>query len=168
MLDRPYNVLFICRHNTARSQMAEALLRSVSKRRFIAYSAGTEPATSIHPLTLETVRNAGLPIDDLAPKGVELFCGADAPPLDFAFTMCDDMEQCPAALTGGPLRAHWPFPDPLQASGTHAQQAAVFAEVFRMIRRRVELFVELPVERLGRLALQRHMDGIGQDAAALS
>lgn len=167
MLERPYNVLFICRHNTARSQMAQALLNAVARRRFVAWSAGTEPAQDIHPLTLETIRNAGLRTDDLAPKGIELFMGDDAPVLDFAFTMCEGAEQCPTALTGQPVRAHWPFPDPLTAQGSHVEQAAEFADIFRMIRRRIELFVELPVERLDRLTLQRHVDGIGIQPAHL-
>ncbi|MBR9973591.1 arsenate reductase ArsC [Magnetospirillum sulfuroxidans] len=167
MLDNPFNVLFICRHNTARSQMAEALLSSISRRRFIAYSAGIEPRAEIHPLTLETIRNAGLRTDGLTPKGTEMFRGPEAPALDFAFTLCDGNESCPSALAGAPMLAHWPFPDPLEAEGTHAEKAAVFAEVFRMIRRRLELFVELPMERLDRLTLQRHVDGIGQSPSGV-
>lgn len=167
MLDNPFNVLFICRHNTARSQMAEALLSSIGRRRFIAYSAGIAPAAQIHPLTLETIRNAGLRTDDLAPKGLEMFSGAEAPALDFVFSLCEGDEVCAPALRGAPMQAHWPFPDPLGADGTHAEKAAVFAEIFRMIRRRLELFVELPMERLDRLTLQRHVDGIGQSPSGV-
>ena len=163
MLGKPFNVLFICRHNTARSQMAEALLTAISRRRFVAYSAGIEPAAEIHPLTLETIRNAGLRTEGLAAKGLEQFAAADAPPLDFVFTLNEEDEACPVSLAGASMRAHWPFPDPVRAEGSHAEQAVVFADVFRMIRRRLELFVELPVERLDRLALQSKVDGIGQE-----
>lgn len=162
MRDTPYTVLFVCRHNAARSQMAEALLGAVGRRRFQPFSAGFEPAADLHPLTLETIRNAGLRTDGLAPKPVGRFTAADAPPLDFAFTLCEEAEACSLPLPGTPMRAHWPFPDPLQGSGGHAEQAAGFADVFRMIRRRLELFVELPMERLDRLTLQHRVDGIGR------
>lgn len=162
MVEKPFHVLFICRQNSARSQMAQVLLSQLGRRRFVAYSAGTEPAAEVHPLTLETIRNAGLRADDLSPKGLELFTGPDAPALDFAFTVCDDGTVPALPLAGSPLIAEWPFPDPTVVPGSHAEQSAAFADTFRMIRRRVELFVELPVERLDRLALQAHVDHIGR------
>lgn len=163
MQDKPFNVLFICRHNSARSLMAEALLAGLGRRRFAAYSAGFEPATDVHPLTLETIRNAGLRDDGLAAKGLERFTAADAPTMDFVFVLNEEDETLPTDVGAAAMRAHWPFPDPLATGGSHAEQAAAFADVFRMIRRRIDLFVELPVERLDRLALQRRVDGIGQD-----
>ena len=162
MRAKVFTVLFICRHNAVRSQMAEVLLRSVGRRRFAVYSAGTEPAAALHPLTLETIRNAGLRADGLAPKGLERFVGSDGPALHFAVTLCEDSGRCRAPLAGRPMRAHWPFPDPTLATGGPAERAAIFAETFRMIRGRLELFAELPVEGLDRLTLQRRMDELGR------
>lgn len=161
MSDKLFNVLFVCRQNSARSQMAEALLNSMAKRRFRAHSAGLEPADEINPLTLETIRNAGLPTDGMHPKGLDSFARAEAPRMDFIFLVCEDVPPGAAALPGAPMVAEWPIPDPTLAEGTHAERSAVFAEAFKMIRRRVELFVELPVAGLDHLTLQRHVDRIG-------
>lgn len=164
MSDKTFTVLFICHQNSARSQMAEALLNAMAKRRFHAYSAGLEPAREVHPLTLEAIRNAGLPVKDLCPKGLEAFTGAGAPRMDFVFMVCDDLASCATDLPGHPMVAQWPIPDPTVVEGSHAEKAAAFAETFKMIRRRVELFVELPVIGLDHLTLQRHMDEIGATA----
>lgn len=161
MSEKTFNVLFVCRQNSARSQMAEALLNAMAKRRFHAYSAGLEPAEAVHPLTLEAIRNAGLPVKDLHPKGLDAFTGPDAPRMDFVFMVCEDLNSCAAALPGHPMVAQWPIPDPTEAEGSHAERAAAFAEAFKMTRRRVELFVELPVIGLDHLTLQRHVDQIG-------
>ncbi|MCR6633189.1 MAG: arsenate reductase ArsC [Magnetospirillum sp.] len=158
-----FNVLFVCRQNAARSQMAQTLLQSLGKRRFQAHSAGSEPAAEVHPLTLETIRNAGLPTTGLHPKGLEIFATAEAPRMDFVFTVCDELSGCVLPILGRPVTAHWPIPDPLEARGSHAEKAAVFAEAFKMMRRRIELFVELPLAGLDRLTMQRHLDEIGLD-----
>lgn len=156
-----FTVLFVCRQNAARSQMAQALLQTLGRRRFLALSAGTDPAADIHPLTLETIRNAGLPTTGLHPKGLGTFATVDAPRLDFVFTVCDELAGCALPILGRPVTAHWPIPDPAPARGSHAERATAFAEAFKMMRRRIELFVELPLTSLDRLSMQRHLDLIG-------
>lgn len=160
-MDTTYNVLFVCRQNAARSQMAQALLHALGRRRFVANSAGIDPAAEIHPLTLETIRNAGLSTAGLHPKGLDGFASAEAPPLDFVFTVCDDLSDCVLPLLGRPVTAHWPIPDPVPARGSHAEKSAIFAETFKLMRRRIELFVELPLAGLDRLTMQRRLDQIG-------
>lgn len=160
-MTQPFNVLFVCRQNAARSQMAQVLLTALGRRRFVAYSAGTEPAADIHPLTLETIRNAGFPTSGLYPKGLAEFATAESPRLDFVFTVCDELEGCVLPILGRPVTAHWPIPDPVPARGSHAEVAAVFADSFRLMRRRIELFVELPLAGLDRLTMQQHLDRIG-------
>lgn len=156
-----YNVLFVCHQNAARSQMAQVLLDVLGRRRFLAQSAGTEPAAEIHPLTLETIRNAGLSTVGLYPKGLDFYAGAEAPRQDFVFTVCDDLSDCALLLLGRPVTAHRPIPDPVPVRGSHAEKAAAFAEAFKLMRRRVELFVELPLAGLDRLTMQRRLDQIG-------
>lgn len=159
MADKVFNVLFICRHNDAVSLMAEALLTMLGKHHFMVYSAGTEPAEVINPLAMEAIRNAGLPTEGLQVKGLD--CYADAPLMDFVFTVGDGMAAGPLPILGHPMAAHWPIIDPTKVTGSHAEQAAAFAESFKMICRRIELFVELPLSSLDRLALQRSVDEIG-------
>lgn len=156
-----FTALFVCRQNAARSQMAQVLLQTLGRRRFNACSAGTEPSADLHPLTLETIRNAGLPTTGLFPKGLEVFATAEAPRPDFVFTVCDELAGCVLPILGRPVTAHWPIPDPATAQGSHAERAAVFADAFKMLRRRIELFVELPLTSLDRLSMQRHLDRIG-------
>ncbi len=161
-MSTPFHVLFVCRQNAARSQMAQVLLTALGRRRFVAHSAGTEPAAEIHPLTLETIRNAGLPCAGLYPKGLGEFATAEAPRLDFVFTVCDELADCVLPILGRPVTAHWPIPDPVPVRGSHAEMAAAFADSLRLMRRRVELFVELPLAGLDRLTMQRHLDRIGE------
>jgi arsenate reductase (thioredoxin) len=161
MPDKSFNVLFICRQNSARSQMAETLLNFLGKPRLRAFSAGLEPAGELHPLTLETIRNSGLSARDLRPKGLEAFAGPEAPRMDFVFLICEEADPDLSALPGHPMVAHWPIPDPNEVQGSHAEMSAAFAETFAMIRRRVELFVELPVTGLDHLTLQQHVNNIG-------
>ena len=132
--------------------------------RFRAYSAGARPAGQPHPLTLRTLHLAGLPTAGLASKGWDLFAGADAPRMDFVFTLCDAAagETCPA-WPGQPVTAHWGFPDPAAALGGEAEQLATFAELFRQIDRRVSLFCALPLDALDRLATTRAVAGLGRD-----
>lgn len=162
-MDATYNVLFVCRHNAGRSQMAQVLLNSLGRRRFVAHSAGTEPAEELHPLTAETIRNAGLSLQGLHPKGIEVFANPAAPRMDFVFTVCDDLRGCVLPLMGRPVTAHWPIPDPMPGRGSHAEKSAAFAEAFKLMRRRVELFVELPIAGLDRLTMQSRLDRIGTE-----
>jgi arsenate reductase len=166
MSDAPYNVLFLCTGNSARSQMAEALLNDLGGGRFRAFSAGSHPAIEVHPLTLEMLTRAGLPREGLRPKSWHEFAGDDAPRLDFVFTVCDKAaaEPCPV-WPGQPLSAHWGFPDPAAyEAANEAEWRAVFADVFCQIQNRIRLLVSLPIERLDRLSLQRELDDIGRKA----
>lgn len=158
-----FNVLFVCRHNAARSQMGEALLHGLGRRRFQAHSAGTNPAAEIHPLALEAIRNAGLSPVGLYAKNLDSFMTGDAPRMDFVFTVCDEPLGDMLPRLGRAVTAHWPIPDPVPATGSHAARSAVFAETFKLLRRRVELFVELPLAGLDRLTMQRRLDEIGAE-----
>ena len=172
MAPRIYNVLFLCTGNSARSVMGEVLLSHWGKGRFHAYSAGSQPKGAIHPLTLELLRNMKLPTEDLRSKSWNEFAGADAPRMDFVFTVCDQAaaEVCPV-WPGQPITAHWGVPDPAAAEGTHDEKMAAFRDAFRRLDTRIKLFLALPIEKLDRLALQREARRIGttrtpEDAAS--
>jgi arsenate reductase len=158
-----YNVLFLCTGNSARSVVCEAYLRARGKGRFRAFSAGSQPKGAVHPLTLETLRVAGLPADGYRSKSWDEFARADAPAMDFVITVCDSAagETCPA-WPGQPVTAHWSFPDPAAATGNDAEKRHVFSEVLRQIRNRIDLFLALPLARLDHLAIKREVDAIGR------
>jgi ArsR family transcriptional regulator, arsenate/arsenite/antimonite-responsive transcriptional repressor / arsenate reductase (thioredoxin) len=164
--DRPFNVLFICTGNSARSIMAEAILAEVSQGNFRAFSAGTRPYSEMNPYALEVLESLGHDISGLRAKNVAEFHGPDAPPLDFVFTLCDMAanEECPP-WPGQPITAHWGMPDPVKATGTEAEKALAFKDTYAMLRRRLLAFVALPVSTLDRISLQRRLDAIGQDEA---
>ena len=157
-----YNVLFLCAGNSARSVMAEALLNALGKGRFQAFSAGSHPTGAVNPLTVETLATAGLPTEGHRSKSWDEFAAPGAPRMDFVFTVCDSAagEVCPV-WPGQPMTAHWGFPDPAAAEGAHAERKAVFLDVFKQIKRRIEVFVELPIASLDRLALKAKVDEIG-------
>lgn len=160
MSERTYNVLFLCTGNSARSVMAEAVLNSLGRGRFRAFSAGSHPAGAVHPLTIDTLRRARVPVDGLRSKPWEEFATTGAPVMDFVFTVCDRAagEVCPV-WPGQPMTAHWGFEDPVLAAAE--KQGAVFAKVFREISTRIQLFIGLPFASLSRLALQREVNEIG-------
>ncbi|UOD50455.1 arsenate reductase ArsC [Orrella daihaiensis] len=164
--DRPWNVLFLCRANSARSQIAEVLLNRMAQGRFKAYSAGSQPAQAVHPLTFEVLKGLDYPLDQLRPKDWAEFGKPDAPVMDFVFTVCDDTagEVCPA-WPGQPMTAHWGVSDPAAVTGNEALQMTAFGDALRQIRRRLEIFVELPIEKLDRLSLQSKVDEIGRTTA---
>jgi arsenate reductase len=159
---RILNVLFLCSGNSARSQMAEAILTREGQGRFQAYSAGSRPRDTVHPQALAVLRRANLPITGLRPKTWVEFGAPDAPVMDFVFTVCDEAagEACPM-WPGQPMTAHWGVPDPVAFVGTDAATAAVFNDTFRMLYNRISLFVSLPLASLDRLALKRRVDAIG-------
>lgn len=163
MTDRPLNVLFLCTHNSARSIMAEAILAAEGKGRFNAFSAGSQASGQVHPLALDLLRRLGYPTDRLRSKSWDEFGTDDAPVMDLVFTVCDSaaQEACPI-WPGHPMTAHWSFPDPAAATGTEAERRAAFADVFRQIHRRIEIFLNLPFERLDQMALKQRLDSIGQ------
>lgn len=159
-----YNVLFLCTGNSARSIMAEAILKQKGGRNFKAYSAGSHPKDKVHPAALRQLEEARLPINGLRSKGWEEFGKPDSPKLDFVFTVCDNAAQevCPV-WPGQPMTAHWGVADPAVVSGTPEQVARAFREAFVMLDRRISLFINLPLKSLDSLALKREIDRIGRE-----
>ena len=166
MSDAPRNVLFLCTGNSARSVLAEAYLNAKAKDRFKAFSAGSQPKGEIHPLTLETLRAVGFPAADLRSKSWEEFAQRGAPEMQFVITVCDSAagEVCPV-WPGQPITAHWSFPDPAAFEGTEAARRDFFREVFRQIRNRIDLLLNLPMTRLDRLAIKHEVEAIGRSHA---
>ncbi len=163
MADRPWNVLFICSGNSARSIFAEAILRDAGKGRFTAYSAGTRPGTQLNPFAIEVLARAGHDVAPLRSKHVSEFAAADAPQMDFVFTVCDlsAAEEC-APWPGQPMTAHWGVPDPVKATGTDAEKALAFAQAYAELHRRITAFAALPFAELQKVALQQNLDRIGR------
>ena len=158
-----FNVLFLCTGNSARSIMAEAILNREGRRHFRAFSAGSHPKGEVHPYTLDLLRELNYDIGGFRSKSWSEFARADAPKLDFVFTVCDDAaaEACPV-WPGQPMTAHWGIPDPAAATGNEAEVRLAFAEAYRMLNNRISLFVSLPIGSLNRLALQENLDSIGR------
>lgn len=159
------NVLFLCTGNSARSIMAEALLNHVptGRGRFKAYSAGSHPKGEVHPLALETLAANKLPTEGYRSKSWTEFAEPDAPKMEFVFTVCDQAaaEVCPV-WPGQPVTAHWGLPDPAAAEGTDEEKRRAFRDALVGLRRRIELFTNLPLDSLSRLAIQEHLDRIGK------
>src|SRR5689334_21855975 len=145
----PFNVRFLCTGNSARSILAEALLRQLGRRKFRAYSAGSFPKGQVNPYALRIVEQMGFDAADFRSKSWDEFAAPGAPALDFVFTVCDNAagEVCPI-WPGQPMTAHWGIPDPAAAAGSETEIALAFAEATRQLRNRIGLFVELPVEKL--------------------
>ena len=160
---KPLNVLFLCTGNSARSIMAEVILNRLGRGKFKAFSAGSEPAGYVHPLALQMLRNAHFDVSNARSKPRDEFAQPDAPNLDFVFTVCDNAakEVCPA-WPGQPMTAHWGLPDPAKAEGNKAEKAAAFADTMRMLNQRICIFVSLPLDKLSKLSLQKHLDDIGK------
>lgn len=163
MADTTYNVLFLCTGNTARSILAEAILNHEGKGRFRAYSAGSFPKGVVSPRTLALLKEARMPTDGLRSKSWEEFAKADAPEMDFVFTVCDDAanETCPV-WPGEPVTAHWSVPDPGRAAPDDRAQERAFRDAFTLLTKRIQLFTSLPIEKLDRLSLKHHLSEIGQ------
>jgi arsenate reductase len=159
---RPRNVLFLCTGNSARSVMCEVYLNAKAPQRFHAFSAGSHPKGEVNPLTLETLRRSGLGVEGLRSKSWDEFARAGAPQMDFVITVCDSAagEVCPI-WPGQPVTAHWSFQDPAAFEGSESEKLAFFLEIFRQIRSRLDIFRNLPMDRLDRLSLKREVDAIG-------
>ena len=166
MVEAVKNVLFLCTHNSARSVMAEALLNVHGKGRYRAYSAGSHPSGRINPFVERLLETMRLPTDGIRSKDWDEFARAGAPAMDFVFTVCDQAagESCPV-WPGQPVTAHWGFPDPSSFEGSDAEKTVFTADVFRMIERRIRLFVSLPLERLSKLEVRRRIDELGKAQA---
>ncbi len=163
MGDKVYNVLFLCTGNSARSVMAECILQRQGQGRFRAFSAGSHPAGQVNPMALALLKKLNYSTDGLRSKSWDEFAAADAPQMDFVFTVCDNAagEVCPI-WPGHPMTAHWPFPDPAAFEGSEAEKRALFADVYGQINNRVSIFVNLPIESLDNLALKERLAEIGR------
>jgi arsenate reductase (thioredoxin) len=162
---RPYNVLFLCTGNSARSVMAEAILQRFGAGKFNAYSAGSMPKGEVHPETLALLRRLNYDVTGFRSKSWDVFAAPDAPKLDFVFTVCDNAagEVCPV-WPGQPMTAHWGVPDPAAATGTQVDIARAFANAYGALQNRIAIFVNLPFAGLDRLSLQSRLDAIGRTA----
>ncbi len=161
--DKPYNVLFLCTGNSARSIIAECLLNRYGQGRFTAFSAGSHPAGQVNPYALDLLRNQNYPTDALRSKDWAEFAAPGAPELDFVFTVCDNAAQevCPI-WPGQPMTAHWGVPDPAAVEGSEAVKRAAFADTMRMLTQRISIFTSLPLKSLDKLSLQKRLDDIGK------
>ncbi len=167
--NQPLNVLFLCTGNSARSIIAECALNRLGAGKFKAYSAGSQPKGQVHPLALSILRQGHFDVSQLRSKSWEEFAKADAPNLDFVFTVCDNAakEVCPIS-PGQPMTAHWGLPDPVQAEGSEAERHLAFADALRMLSNRIGIFVSLPFDRLSKLSLQAKLDDIGKASASVA
>lgn len=163
MTEYPYNVLFICTGNSARSIFAESLTNYWGHGRFKGYSAGNHPRGSVHPYALDLLRSLDLPIEGLRSKSWDEFAQAGEPEMDFVFTVCDRAagEACPV-WPGKPMTAHWGVPDPAAAEGSEMLRRQAFRDAFRMLENRIRIFTSLQPEKLDRLSLKRRLDEIGR------
>jgi arsenate reductase len=159
-----YNVLFLCTGNSARSIMAEAILKRKGLPNFIAYSAGSHPAGFVRPEALKQLEAARLPTEGLRSKSWEEFAKPGAPELHFVFTVCDNAakEVCPI-WPGQPMTAHWGVPDPAAVEGTPDEVSRAFRDAFFMLDRRISIFMCLPLASLDKLAIQKEIDRIGHE-----
>jgi arsenate reductase len=159
----PYNVLFLCTGNSARSIMAEVLLNYWGRDRFRAFSAGSHPRGEVHPLALEALERSHLPTAGLRSKSWSEFSKPGAPQLDFVFTVCGNAakEQCPY-WPGQPMTAHWGIDDPAAVEGTLEQQQRAFHRALRELDARIKLFTSLRIDLLDKMALQKKLDDIGK------
>ena len=163
MADPVYNVLFLCTGNSARSIFGEAILNREGAGRFRAFSAGSQPRGAVHPYSLDLLRQLNHPVDGVRSKSWDEFAAANAPQLDFVFTVCDDAAQEPCPIwPGQPMSAHWGIPDPVAATGSEAEKRLAFADAYRMLKNRISAFTSLPIASLDRLSLPNKLSEIGR------
>lgn len=163
MANQPFNVLFLCTGNSARSITAEAILNRLGASKFRAYSAGSQPKGQVHPETIRLLQGLGYDTSGFRSKSWNEFAKPGAPLLDFAFTVCDNAagETCPV-WPGQPMTAHWGIPDPAAAKGNPAEVAMAFKDAYRMLYQRIGIFTALPLHSLNQLSLQVKLREIGQ------
>ncbi|MBM3529200.1 MAG: arsenate reductase ArsC [Alphaproteobacteria bacterium] len=162
-MSNPYNVLFLCTGNSARSIIAEAILNRVGAGKFRAYSAGSQPRGAVNPHTVALLKNLNHDTSQLRSKSWSEFAAPGAPQLDFVFTVCDNAagEACPV-WPGQPMTAHWGLPDPAEATGSDAEIALAFKDAYRMLHQRLSVFTSLPIASLDKLTLQKQLRDIGR------
>jgi arsenate reductase len=163
-MNRPYNVLFLCTGNSARSILAESILNQRGRGQFRAYSAGSHPAGRVNPFALALLARMSLPTEGLRSKPWDEFAAPGAPKLDFVFTVCDNAagEVCPV-WPGQPATAHWGVPDPAAVEGDDAAKTEAFRQAFRSLERRISVFISLPIASLDRMALTERLQAIGRE-----
>jgi arsenate reductase len=163
MSDRPYNVLFLCTGNSARSILAEVIMNQAGAGRFKAYSAGSHPNGRVNPFAIELLQRHRLPTEGLRSKSWDEFAAPGAPPLDFVFTVCDNAagEVCPM-WPGQPMTAHWGVEDPAAVEGTDDEKRRAFATAYTVLRNRIQMFTALKLSSLDRLALANRLREIGR------
>lgn len=163
MADNPYNVLFLCTGNSARSIFAEVLINHWGRKRLRGFSAGSHPKGTVHPIALELLHHMNLPTDGLRSKSWNEFAAPGELRLDFVFTVCDSAagEVCPA-WPGQPMTAHWGVSDPAAVAGAEAVKWTAFRTAFRILENRIKLFASLPLASLERVKLQDRLDEIGR------
>ena len=160
---RTLNVLFLCTGNSARSILAEAIMNRFGAGKFRAWSAGSQPRGAAHPYTLDLLKSLNYDTGFARSKSWEEFATPGAPEMDFVFTVCDNAanEVCPI-WPGQPMSAHWGVPDPAEAEGNEAERRVAFLDAYRMLERRISIFVSLPLSTLERQKLQKRLDEIGK------
>jgi arsenate reductase len=163
MADRTYNILFLCTGNSARSIMAEVITNHFGRGRFRAFSAGSHPNGQVNPWAIETLESAGIPAPGLRSKSWDEFARPGAPAFDFIITVCDNAakETCPV-WAGKPTTAHWGVADPAAVEGSDEAKRAAFREAMTTLRRRIELLMSLPLDKLDRLSIQDHLRKIAR------
>lgn len=161
-MTQPYNVLFLCTGNSARSVIGEALMNHVGKDRFRGYSAGSHPKGVVHPLAIELLEKHHLPTTGLRSKSWDEYATASAPQMHFIFTVCDNAahEVCPV-WPGHPMTTHWGVPDPAAVEGSREEQARAFLKTLRELDARIKIFASLRLDQLDQLALKKQLDAIG-------
>jgi arsenate reductase (thioredoxin) len=159
----PYNVLFLCTGNSARSIIAEALINQRGQGRFRGFSAGSHPKGAVNPIALQLLKKINLPTEGLRSKSWDEFATPTSPPLNFVFTVCDNAagEVCPY-WPGQPLTAHWGVPDPAAVEGSETEKWVAFRDTFRMLDNRIKIFTSLPLASFDRMKLQQRLDAIGK------
>jgi arsenate reductase (thioredoxin) len=169
MSERIYNVLFLCTGNSARSIIAESILRKDGRSQFRAFSAGSQPQGTVNPYAIKVLKSLDFPIDNLRSKSWEEFARPDAPAMDFVFTVCDNAagKSCPV-WPGQPVTAHWGIEDPAEIEGTDIQKEAAFVAALRLLKNRIAIFTSLPLGSIDRLSLGTRLRDIGRIEGATS
>jgi arsenate reductase len=163
MTERPFNVLFLCTGNSARSILAEALVNHWGRGRFVGHSAGSAPKGKVHPIAIELLKHMKMPTTGMRSKSWDEFAAPGAPELDFVFTVCDNAaaEACPV-WPGQPMTAHWGVADPAAVQGPEKEQWIAFRQAFRELESRIKIFTSLPIKSLDRIKLQERLREIGR------
>lgn len=162
--DEHYNVLFLCTHNSGRSIVGEALMRSLGQGAFRAYSAGSRPSGTVNPFAIKILQNSGVKTDGLRSKSWDEFTDPEGPKMDFIFTLCDEAagETCPV-WPGNPITEHWGMPDPSKVEGTDGNKLAAFANTYSLLHHHISKFVNLAKQDLDDMSLRKRLDALSEE-----